>query len=388
MASSLLYALYYLDHWRMPPVFIDAKRRPVASWAEFTDTLPSRDDVINMYRGIGNRKHIGVAVATGPYQSNEAEKSAVIDVDAIDLSQEEKVKVMVSLAKEGFVVVDTPRGFHLHFKTRDNAYGLSLTFGRSHVGEGAILLRHLWTSPPSVRPAGQGFHVYRFVLPDGTMTAKYSAKILEKIELSTMSLDEAGMILDAMLGVELKGYRPSEAARREVKDAAPIDAWDPIFYDMDEFHAKITNFPLPVPIARILYNYYISIGADTLAADIAAKLPGVELSPIPHGARFLAAAEYTLFVSHLVARATWEELLEPLMYGVEDWPDDEGVTLDKKLSYLVLFSDDGYVMPRYSGLGSLRPVMLCDGCPWRYMCDNRGAKPWRHVARMYRLMYG
>ena len=321
--STLLFALAYLDRWHMPPIFI-RNQKPLTQWEQLTESLPSRDEVVKTYRGIQRREKLGVAVATGPYQAGDDEKRAVIDIDVMDVSDEEKRKIETALAREGFVVVDTPRGMHLHFKVRDDVYAVAVTVGRQHVGEGGALLRHLWTSPPTGRMLDKGFHVYRFVLDDGTATAKYSVNLLDRIELGTFTLNEASMVLEALLGATVTQYRPSVAAAAPARvKGEPLEGWKPLFYDMDEFHARIVNVPLPNPVARILYNYYTGIGADTLAAEVAAKNPVVaaDPSPVPHGTRFLAAAEYVLFVTHLVAMARWEEVLEPLEYGVEDWPE-------------------------------------------------------------------
>jgi len=387
---SMLFASFYLNRWRMPPVFLRG-RRPVSKWGRYVDTLPSIDDVYRMYREAGERPN--VAVATGPYQAGDDEKRVVVDIDAVSLSEEEKRGVERALAREGFVVVDTPRGMHLHFKTRDEVYALTLNYERRHVGEGAGLQPHLWTSPPSVRPLGGGdVHVYRFVLPDGRATAKYSSSLAEAVELKTMSLAEASMVLEGLLGVTLRAYRPGAAQAGAPPAPRPAghepESRRPIFFDMQEFHARVFNFPLPTPVARILYAYYTGLGLETLAAEVAAKNPAAMQGPVPHGSRFLAAAEYVLFVTHLVANVRWDELVEPLRYGITDWPEDEGARLDRKLSYLLLFSDDGYVYPRYGGLGALRPLGLCNGCPWSYMCDKWGAKPWKYVRRLYDMMMG
>ncbi len=414
MADSLfMLAKYYVKVWKYNILYMSFTNTPLTpsgKWGDIAETPMSEDDVLNHYKSaikkLG-RKPPRLAMITGPYQRllDNDFYNVVIDIDDLgSIDNDEKRGLEKQFAREGYVVVSTPRGIHLHFRVPRNTEIYMISLVRKNldgklekVGEGASLQKHPWTSPPTKRvlSADKKFYTYSFVLPDGRRFARHDLTLLEQLEMNTMSIESVKGDLESLLGVELIKFSPSERGR----PPSVIGKFDdttikvkPIFVDLPEFHARIHNYPLPLPVARILFNYYKNTGIDSLAGEILARNPQLTKNnnPIPHGARFLASAEFALLVSHLVLMVSFEDIIEMLRYGVEDFPEDEGMPLDRKLRYLFLFDETGeYVYPRYSGLGPLRPSDFCSQCFWRAECENRGARPWFFLRRMIqRIAYG
>ena len=406
-------AKYYVQKWNYNVLFMsftNVPLTPTGKWGDIAENPMTYRDIVEHYKYATNklgRTPPRVAMITGPYQEKVDGDfyNVVIDIDDLgSISVDEKAGIEKQFAREGYVTVSTPRGIHLHFRVPRNTKIYMLSLVRQNlegklekVGEGASLQKHPWTSPPTRRvlSADKKFHTYSFVLPNGKRFARHDLTLLEKIEMNTMSIKSVEDDLESLLGIRIIKFSPSEQG----KPPTSIGKFDdttikvkPIFLDLSEFHARIHNYPLPIPVARILFNYYKSIGIDTLAGEILARNPPLtkDNRPIPHGQRFLASAEFALFVSHLVVSVSFNDILEMLRYGVEDFPEDEGTTLDRKLRYLFLFDETGeYVYPRYSGLGALRPTSFCVNCIWREECDNRGASPWFHFRRVVqRIVYG
>jgi hypothetical protein len=402
---------HYVREWKMNIAYVSHTNVPlVDKWGDLAEEPMSEEDAFKLYNEA--RRRLGkppsrITVITGPYQQKIDSDffNVVIDVDDLGvISKEEKKALEQQLAREGYTVVSTPRGFHLHFRVKRNTtiYAISLVRESEggkleKVGEGASLQKHLWTSPPSKRVVGDKFFTYSFVLPSGERFARYELKLLETIEPPTVSFDDVKNTIESYLGYRTVTYSPDKTVTlKNVKFTGKDELTmrvKPLFLDMDEFHARIHNFPLPLPVARILFNYYKGVGAESLASSILAKHPQLayDSGPIPHGQRFLASAEFTLFVAHTVAFVKYSEILEILSYGIEDFPADEGMSLDRKLRYLLLFDDETgeYVYPRYNGLGPLRPVAFCENCFWREECEKKSATPWRHFRRLVRrIAYG
>jgi len=407
--SLLMFGKYYVSSWRVNVVYTSQTNVPVTGkWGDIAEEPLKEPDVFKLYheavRQLGGPPP-RIAIVTGPYQDRlDADfYSAVLDIDELgQMSREEKAALEVQLAREGLVVVSTPRGIHLHFRLPRSrrVYAFSLVRETEEgklekVGEGASLQKHLWTSPPSRRAAsaGGGFHTYSFVLPSGERLARYDHAKLRKLEPPLATLEEVGEVLESYLGYRIVAYSPEAGAAPgglKFKGEEVGLRVKPLFRDLEDFHARIHNYPLPAPVARILFNYYRAVGAEVLADALLARNPALvrEQGPIPRGSRFLAAAEFALFVAHMVAFARYRDIMEMLQHGVEDFPADEGAPLDRKLRYLFLYDEETgeYVYPRYSGLGAMRPVAFCGECLWRGECDARGAAPWKHLRRLARRM--
>jgi len=408
--AFLMFGKYYVTEWKVNVVYTSQTNIPyTGQWKDISEEPMTEADLMNVY--YETEKHLKnlprLTIVTGPYQEKLTDfYNVVIDIDDLGpISKEEKKALEEQLAGEGLVTVSSPRGVHLHFRiprTR-KVYAISLVKENEEgkmekVGEGAALQKHLWTSPPTRRviSADKQFYTYSFVLPNGERFAKYDLKLLEKLKPPLMTLDDVGNIIESLLGYRIVSYSPEKGVAPKdlkIKGEELGIRVKPIFKDMDEFHARIHNYPLPIPAARILYNYYKYAGAPSLANSILAKHPPLmkDNNPISHGMRFLASAEFALFVAHLTSFVKFEEILEVLQYGVEDFPVDEGMPIDRKLRYLFLFDDETgeYVFPRYSGLGSLRPIFFCEECLWKGECDKRGASPWNQIRRLVeRIRYG
>ena len=410
MDSFELLGMHYVSKWKMNVVFTSQTNIPiVGKWGNLSQTPMNEAIFSSLYNEtirVLKRTPSRLTLVTGPYQEQIPDfYNVVIDIDDLgSVTKDEKMAIEQQMAKEGYTVVSSPRGLHLHFRVRKNTKIYALTLSRENeeeklerVGEGASLQKHLWTSPPSKRvlTLDKRFFTYSFVLPDGKRFAKYDLKLLKEIEPPIVSLSDIKNTLESFLGYKIVTYSPSEATSNikipDIKDFGM--RIKPIFVDLEEFHARVHSFPLPVPVAIILYNYYKSIGAESLASDVLYINPSLmeNNEPISHGQRFLASAEFALFVAHTVAFVKFSDIIKMLQYGVEDFPLDEGTPLDRKLKYLFLFDEKTgeYVFPKYGGLGALRPTAFCINCFWKGDCNNKSPTPWGHFRRFVQLIsYG
>jgi len=390
--ASSMYSLpyHYLTRWGYNIVYF-GRGKPVSSWNRYADEPMTVDVLRHMYL-LARREWGGepqrVAVATGPYQEGRRWHNIVVDIDEVGQHKEEVERM---LSREGYVVVSTRRGLHVHAQipASEGLYAVAVKDEQGEkVGEGAALQRHLWDSPPSKRPLAAGWYTYAFVLPGGRRLARYDPKALDGYDPPRVSLRDLESSIDAVLGYRLIRFRPRRRTGPE-PSGDPV-RHKPVFQDVEEFLARAPNLLLPTPVARILYNYYASVGAHPLANLVALRNPYltryIPLSPVPHGERFLAASEFALYVAHLTAWVRWGDLLEILAAGIEDWPDDDGMPLDRKLEYLFLFDETGtYVYPRYNGLGALRPLGHCPTCIYKSECDRR-VPPWAPARKILRKL--
>ena len=384
----LQHALFYHRVWDVNVVFTSPTRLPASSWGEAARRRLAPQELADMYSEALRRfDSVMIAVATGPYQ--EPPYHIVIDVDDPGTSDRSEVEALErAFAREGLVVVSTPRGFHLHAKTGDSVYMLSLSTERAgkrvKTGDGASLQPHLWTVPPSKRLLKSSFwYTYHFVLPSGKRL--YTTSVTrEELKPQSYSFSELRELVEELLGYEVHVYRPGDEAPRRPPVEREGFYYKPIFNDLVEFHAKALHAPLPAPVAIILYNYYMGTGLESLAQDVLARnfMYFTEFRRVPRGTRFLASAEFALFMAHLVAFIRFDDIVEMLSYGVEDWPVDDGAPLDRKVRYLLLFDEEGrgYVMPRYSGLGGMTPQLMCGRCFYRGSCA-RSRMPWLWYSR-------
>lgn len=398
----MLHAKLY-HGWGYNVVFADWRSRPAPTveWTPLYQRRQTIREVVDLYmesKGRLGREPPILAVLTGPYQEEYDEINVVIDVDMEGVPRDRKMELENHFAKEGFVVVSTPRGFHLHFRVprSERVYMITLTDvsegGVKHAGDGAGLQPHMWTSPPSKRPLTGTFFTYSFVLPDGRRYSGFSVSTFKGYEPPTLSFGEVAREIESLLGYRVTRFTVEEW---EEKKRAPAVAeageyvYRPIFTSIDEFHRRIINYPLPLPVARVLFNYYRGVGAVSYANLVARRNPALKYfrGPVPHGERFLVAASFTLFVAHTVFMPRFRDITGMLQYAIEDWPEDEGMPMDRELRHLLLFDDKEkeYVLPRYGGLGPLRPPLYyCERCFWRGTCGKYGAKPWRWVRKLVR----
>ena len=408
MASSyLMYALWYNRAWGLAVAFTAPNRVPLHDWRKYASTGMTHKEVIQFYEERvrkQNRKNICVAVLTGPYLIEANNPHMVVDIDSLPgiESREEKESIMKSLAKEGYIVVNTPRGLHIHaLAAGDPPYMLVVVHEKERpekIGDGGCTYPHPWTSPPSVRPHGDNkWFRYSFVLPDGRKVAKYDTRVLEKlVERPRVTVEDIQMDLELYLGTPIRLVRASPMAsggpptasvvKDVVGDREPAKK-KPIYYDMDEFHAKGLSFPLPNCVAWPLFNYYQFHGFDMECRSISAWCRWDMLgTPIPYGTRFIISVAFVLFMTHIVMWVTFDELTDILSVAVEAWPEDEQMPLDRKLQYVLLRDEKGFVHPRYGGLGTLTPMSvlprLCETCFFYGTC--RGRNPWKAYRRWLR----
>lgn len=141
----------------------------------------------------------------------------------------------------------------------------------------------------------------------------------------------------------------------------------------------------------MLAQYFFNVGDDYRASRILALQVDNEelLTLVPHGKRKLVSATFTLFVAHVVDKVKYEDIMNILSYSIEDFPQDT-VPLNKVMRYLLLADKDGYVYPRYSGLGSMNLLQVlgdfCTSrCPYGRMC--RGRSPWKYFRKEYKKRF-
>lgn len=400
--NLLLFAKFYNMKHRYNVMFTDYRNTLMIKWEDVASKPQSIQDIMNLYETMNReaRKHnlrnIGLAVVTGSYQREFDDRvyNGVIDIDSVSFPDTDaKISLAKQLAREGFMVVNTVRGLHLHFKTKDEdvyAITLSDTNTGNKAGEGGVFWNHLWMSPPSKRPIGQRFFTYTIVTPRGEHIATFDDRKLNSIEIAVMSVNEVSNLLESMFGIEVKRFSAKVGPGKLGKEYSgqPVQRLHYIYSNIESFIYSIHNFQLPKPVAIILYNYYKAHGHYVASNNVLLRsLAGREYGPVPHGIRFLASAEFTLFVAHLVSYVRFKDILEILSYGVEDFPHDSNGRLDSKLKYLLLFDETGeHVIPRYGGLGSLRPLHYCDTCLWREECLTKNTTPWAITYRFIRRL--
>ena len=388
------YALLYNQLYGLVVVFMSSKGVPLHEWRAYAETGMDAKTIEKTYFEImrSKRNVSRLAIVTGRYMQELEKPMLVIDVD--NIGDKDRDVLMKRFAKEGYQVVSTARGFHLHVFLEKNEnlpyiirlYREAETGKRESVGEGGCLFPHPWTTVPSRKLYKNRWVQYSFVLPDGSKIASYRKFIqnIRRLEPQTLTLGDVVEDLSLYLSAKVSFTKPMAGPVPKGMDREGVEKRYPLFRDLKEFYASVLSFYLPTCVAWVLYNYADAVGDSFTASAIGSYLQTIigGLGKVPHGKRFLVAAAVALFLSHVIEWIKFDEILEVLQYGFEDWPEDEDGRLDKKLSYLFLVDEEGYVYPRYSGLGSLSPaqVMDCELCPYSRMC--KGRNPWKAFARV------
>ena len=401
----LMYALYYTRNWGTAIAFMSANTGvPLHAWRTYASTGMSPKEAETLYlKHASSKRAVRLAILTGPYMANLEKPMIIIDIDnpPVD-SKEEKKQLMKKLAREGYIIVNTPRGFHIHaFINRKTSnrlpYIISVTRSEEDkektIGEGGVLHPHPWTSPPSVRNLGENrWFTYSFVLPDGRTFASYDVNLLRQLQSPIVSLDDLIDDLELYLMAKIGEYRPLASGPVPKDSERETSRKKPVFYDLEEFIAHVGEVTLPRCVAWVLYHYINEgIGDEYRATRLLSMyLDNEELmSKVPRGRRFLVAAATALFLAHVIEFVKFDEILEVLSYGIESWPYDDGQNLDYKLKYLFYADEEGYVYPRYSGLGALSPLqVLGEGfytnCPFSRKC--KGRSPWRAFKSFFKKL--
>lgn len=394
--AYLMYALYYLRNWGTSIAFASIKGAPLHPWRIYAENGMTPKEVENLYlTKASKKKAMRVTILTGPYMKKLERPMAIIDIDNPPIkTKEEKLELMKTLARNGYTVVNTPRGLHIHtFLQKNENLPYIITVTRMDedkektIGEGGVLHPHPWTSPPSQRNLGENrWFVYGFVLPDGRMFSNYDINKLKEIEPPTVSVSDLIDDVELYLSAKVRTYAPMVAPGAKLpRDSEEETAHKhPIFYNLEEFNAYVGEMVLPRCVAWVIYHYVNDGLGDELAASrlLAMYLNEEELmNKVPYGKRFLVAATTALFLSHVIEFIRFDEILEVLSYGIEGWPSDDGGNLEQKLKYLFYSDQDGFVYPRYSGLGAISPLPVLgeefcsDLCPLSRRCKARS--PWR-----------
>lgn len=404
-AQYLKFANYYVNTWGVNVVFMSPYGKPLYSWKDFESRRMATNDLVSLWQQYvqqSGSSQLILAMVTGSYQMQSERPAIVADLDRAPQEKEKREAMVRQLLKEGYAVVLSPRGLHVHaFLERGERppYLLVLYRGDERAGEGGALGSHLWNMPPSRRSLGEnGWYTYAFAMPDGFRLARYDEALLSKVLPTTVTFSDFVNDMEVILGVKVTAFNPAEevAAQGNVGAAAgePIEAGKrAVFSDAREFALSFADFGVPLPrcVAWVMYHYYLSVGDTYSASKVAARLtyPEELTQKIPHGMRRLAAYTFTLFAAHVIERVKYSEILEMLAPAIEDWPEDKGEPLDRALKYVLLFDPEGYVYPRYAGMGAMNPKSVfgeafCgeERCPFHKACGGR--YPWRPFIREVR----
>lgn len=370
MKPLLRSALWYLQNWRMNPLFNGVWKNPLHDeWTSFYMTDVKPEDVVNEYNRIvaSGRKPAGVALVP-----SKTSRVVVLDVDnteGIDVGYTSK-----RLAKD-FVTAVTPRGgLRIAFKVKEGSYfphRIAIRRYGEKIGEGGGSFKHPWTFPPSVAcvkaeetPGGgrkclEVKHYY-FVLPDGKLV-KYPWE-LPYTEPPEWGWEEAKNYIEVELDAEL--VAPEEVISGDLKVGSasgfifiPIPCWGTLEEFVEWLETK-REPPLPQCVAhalgyRVKGNKMIYTGQK-----------------VPHGLRYTLGAIATMFLAGCIADVNPEELVNFVGQNIEDFPADEGEPLNTKLSRL-LVRVGKIVVPKYMGVGSLSinmPPELCRNCTYASRC--------------------
>lgn len=402
MSRYLDFAKLYLEHWGLASVFMNPNGTPLHTWREYAENGMTYTDLFKAWakaQSHGTDK-LRLAVLTGPYIAKLERPMVVIDIDSPPVDKkEEKIDLMKAFARDGYLVVNSPRGFHVHAFLQKNdrlPYIVRVTRevdGKEEgIGEGAVLMPHTWTMPPSVRPLTDMWFTYSFVYPDGTMTSSYEKFASNPIDPVQVSLEELESDLELYLRCATRTYSPMEEGSSGLKELdTETGLKKPLFYNLEEFLASSSTIVLPRCISWVLVQYFSEIGDDNTATRIlASQIDNDELlSKVPRGKRKLVSAAFTLFIAHVVDFVKYDEIMDILSHAVEDFPQDT-VPLNKVMKYFLLADKDGYVYPRYAGMGSMNLVQVLgdfctERCPYGRMC--KGRSPWKYFKNEYKKKY-
>lgn len=409
--SYVEFGRYYVRSWGVNVVFMGPNGRPFYQWKEYEQTRMCPSDVDKLWsEHVAKPQQQGVILAavSGRYQleppscgaDERPEPDAVlvsIDLDKAPEERSKREELMKQLAKDGYTVVATVRGFHVHAYLRRNdkvPYMLVLYGGDDYnekFGEGAALGAHLWNMPPSKRSLGNNtWFTYSFVRPDGSRLSRFDESALKALRPPLVSYSELEGDMELYLGVKLSPFNPMEEAGTP---PGPSLAGEPmeggkhaVFGDVGEFLASFPSYGVPLPrcVAWVLYRYYRSAGYDDMANLVASQLERPEDLErlVPHGARKLVALTFALFMAHVVERIKFTDITQILSTAIEDWPQDKGLPLDRSVRYVLLANPDGYVYPRYGGTGAMNPKAVLGEdfcgeqlCPYSKVCGGR--YPWK-----------
>ena len=122
------------------------------------------EDVKRLYYSVRDRRPSGVGIICNLSGKN----FVMLDFDSWQDVWSSKEEGMLELARSGFIVIETPRGFramHLLDERAGRVGDVAIYYGDKQVGEGAgVKSMHKWTMPPS-RLSDGGFQ-YRFIYHD------------------------------------------------------------------------------------------------------------------------------------------------------------------------------------------------------------------------------
>ncbi|MEM1810218.1 MAG: hypothetical protein QW324_05095 [Thermofilaceae archaeon] len=394
---------FYVYRWKLPVVFMTPDGAPLHAWREYAERGMTVEEYDRLYAKLAQRiereERLRISVLTGEFMAGLETPMVIVDVDSPPVRDfNEKLELMKYLARENYLVVNTPRGFHVHaFLTKDDKVPYVVRLEReegervSGIGEGACLQPHTWTMPPSTRPMESSWFTYSFVYPDGTLTSSYSKFASNPIEPKITSFTEFASDIETALRCRVRVYAPMAAgAAPELRRLEVGEGKAAVFHDLEEFLATSTSLVLPRCVAWVLYNYFYGVGDDLRATLVLSpqEEPEELMVRVPHGRRFLVSVAVSLFLAHVVERVNFSEIVEVLSHSIEDFPRDEGAPIDRKLRYYLLADEEGNVYPRYSGLGSMNLVqVLGDFCTERcfYGRACRGRNPWRAFRKTVRI---
>ena len=400
MSAYLKYALHYNEEYGLAVAFKSVDGRPLHGWREYAEHGMDPATVRSLYREHvekPGRQALRLAVLTGPYVEGSERHFVVVDVDSPPVAGEgQALELMKAFAREGYQVVRAVRGFHVHaFLPRGESPPYMFTVyteeggGRKTVGEGGSLFPHPWSTVPSLRPLGNTWARYSFVLPDGSTVSRFEEYLKRRKELEPPTVSLTGLVEDLsfLLSAKVAFYKAEKVAPTATVQADEgVARRSPVYQSFADFYAALASTPLPTCAAWVLHHYARESGDEFTAWSIASYLqdmfPDI-VEKVPRGRRFLVASAAALFLAHVVEWLKFEEVLEAVKPALEGWPADEGATLDRKLAYLFLSSEEGYVYPRYGGLGSLTPLRVwncADACVFGKMC--KGRNPWRPFIRL------
>lgn len=398
----LRFARFYNTRWGLSVGFASASGAYLHEWRIYSERPMEFHEIASIYyRCCLDKKKLRIFVLTGPYMRLLEKPMFVIDVDdPMVRTEDAKNSLMRSFAKNGYVVVSTRRGFHLHgflSKSENLPHVITLITRDEEerartVGEGGCLMPHTWTSPPSSRVEDGVWFTYSFVLPDGTRFASYDTNKIARLEPTTFSLEEIKSDVSLLLGAEVRSYTPMEGEPVKIENGAgETPKRTPVFRNLDELIAYVGSEFFPKCVSWVIYHYLrntpeISYIADHLLAQYGEEIEAL----VPEGKRFLVAANTALFLAHTVDEITFNEIIDILQHAFENWPHDKDGRLDRKLKYLFYADNEGHVYPRYGGSGTLSPLPVlteeyCQTCPFWAAC--KGKNPWRGFIKTHTHLF-
>ncbi|MEM2388721.1 MAG: hypothetical protein QW215_00600 [Ignisphaera sp.] len=372
-------ALWYHSRWNMNPVLCNIFKKPLHDWSHLYGSKLSKEDVINLYREVIDKKPASVALLY-----SESSRTVVLDLDIyrVDFGMS-GIDVASLLVDHGFVVSITPRGgVRVIFSVQGEMPGrISISWYGKTIGEGGGRVKHMWHFPPSVSCTEssddgkcKSIGKYFFVLLKKKMV-RYPWE-LETEKLPEWRWSEAVDLLKAILQIEIS-EESIQTSYGELKPgtASKVIVTIPCWRDLNEFIDYLNGLggaqiPLPICVAKAL-GYRVT-------PDLRNEYTGEK---VPHGMRFTFGAVGVMFLAATLAKASVKDIVDFVGQNLEDYPADEGEPLNTKLSRLLIVAED-MVLPRYSGLGNIAniPPELCSSCQYRDGCRKI---PWQIFTHVY-----